>query len=323
MNMPTETPIYIAGHRGLIGSALVRRLTAAGPRHLITCDRSALDLTDASATNAFFAETRPEYVVLAAGRVGGIVENQQFPADFITSNLAIQLNVVQAARRHGVRRLILLGSSCMSPRDCPQPMEEHTLLSGPLEPTSLAYAIAKLAGVQLCLACNLQDGEQCFIPLIPNSAYGPHDNFDLGSGHVLASLIRRFVEAAQQGAPSVTLWGSGRPRREFVFADDIADACLQLLSRDISKLELPVNLGSGVDYSIAELAGKIAGFVGYTGNVVWDSSKPDGAPQKLLDSSRLRDWGWQAATGLDAGLHETIAWYRSNHVQEEQACTHQ
>ena len=167
MNMPTETPIYIAGHRGLIGSALVRRLTAAGHRHLITCDRSTLDLTDASATNAFFAENRPEYVVLAAGRVGGIVENQQFPADFITSNLAIQLNVVQAARRHGVRRLILLGSSCMYPRECPQPMEENTLLSGQPEPTSLAYAIAKLAGVQLCLACNQQDGEQRFIPLIP------------------------------------------------------------------------------------------------------------------------------------------------------------
>lgn len=316
MSMHDETPIYIAGHRGLIGSAVVRRLTAAGHRRLLTRDRSALDLTDGAATDAFFTEFKPEYVVLAAGRVGGIVENRQFPADFITSNLAIQLNVVQAARRHGVRRLILLGSSCMYPRECPQPMAESALLTGQPEPTSLAYAIAKLAGVQLCLACNQQDGEPRFIPLIPNSAYGPHDNFDLGSGHVLAALIRRFVEAAHQSAPSVTLWGTGRPRREFVFVDDIADACLQLLSQDVSGLELPVNLGSGVDYSIAELADKIAGLVGYAGQIVWDSGKPDGAPQKLLDSRRLRDWGWQAATSLDAGLRATIAWYRNNCMPE-------
>lgn len=319
MTMHAESPIYIAGHRGLIGSSLIRRLTAADHRHLITRDRSDLDLTDGRATDAFFATTRPEYVVLAAGRVGGIIENQQFPADFITSNLAIQLNVVQAARRHGVRRLILLGSSCMYPRECQQPMAESALLTGQPEPTSLAYAIAKLAGVQLCLACNQQDGEQRFVPLIPNSAYGPHDNFDLGSGHVLASLIRRFVEAAQQGAPSVTLWGSGRPRREFVFADDIADACVQLLSQDLSTLELPVNLGSGIDYSIAQLAEKIADLVGYAGQIIWDSGKPDGAPQKLLDSSRLRDWGWQASTSLDQGLRETIDWYRKTCAQEGQA----
>ena len=262
MTLPAETPIYIAGHRGLIGSALVRRLAAAGHRRLITRDRSALDLTERQCDRRLFRR-RPGRNMSSSPPAGSAASsnNQQFPADFITSNLAIQLNVVQAARRHGVRRLILLGSSCMYPRECPQPMAESALLTGQPEPTSLAYAIAKLAGIQLCLACNQQDGEPRFIPLIPNSAYGPNDNFDLASGHVLASLIRRFVEAAAEGRPSVTLWGSGRPRREFVFADDIADACLQLLSKDISKLELPVNLGSGVDYSITELAGKIAGLL--------------------------------------------------------------
>lgn len=316
MSIPVETSIYIAGHRGLIGSALIRRLTAAGHRSLITQERSALDLTNGPATDAFFASTRPEYVVLAAGRVGGIIENQQFPADFITSNLAIQLNVLQAARRHGVRRLILLGSSCMYPRECQQPMAESALLTGKPEPSSQAYAIAKLAGIHLCLACNQQDDEKRFIPLIPNSAYGPNDNFNLESGHVLASLIRRFTEAVEQERSSITLWGSGRPRREFVFADDIADACLQLLHEDITKLELPVNLGSGVDYTIAELAGKIAGLVGYEGKIIWDSDKPDGAPQKLLDSSRLRQWGWHTSTSLDDGLAATIAWYRNNETQE-------
>ncbi len=311
-----DARIYVAGHSGLIGSAVVRRLMAEGYRQTITCDRVALDLTDSVATDCFFDEHKPEYVVLAAGRVGGIVENQRFPADFITTNLAIQLNVLRAARRTGVRRLIFPASSCMYPRECPQPMAETALLSGKPEPTSLAYAMAKLAGVQMCLAYNQQDGEPRFIPIIPNSAYGPGDNFDLASGHVLASLVRRFVDAQAENAPTVTLWGSGRPRREFVFADDIADACLRLLMDDVSALELPVNLGNGIDYSIAELAGTIARLVGYTGEIVWDGEKPDGAPQKLLDSSRLRNWGWQPVTRLEDGLRQTIDWYRKNSAKE-------
>jgi GDP-L-fucose synthase len=311
-----DARIYVAGHTGLIGSAVVRRLMAEGYRRPITCDRATLDLTDSVATDRFFDECRPEYVVLAAGRVGGIIENQRFPADFITTNLAIQLNVLRAAQRTGVRRLIFPASSCMYPRECPQPMAETALLSGKPEPTSLAYAMAKLAGVQMCLAYNQQDGEPRFIPIIPNSAYGPGDNFDLASGHVLASLVRRFVDAQAENAPTVTLWGSGRPRREFVFADDIADACLRLLMDNVSGLELPVNLGSGIDYSIAELAGKIATLVGYTGRIVWDSEKPDGAPQKLLDSSRLKNWGWQPVTRLEDGLRQTIDWYRQNSAKE-------
>lgn len=311
-----DARIYVAGHTGLIGSAVLRRLAGDGYRQPIICGHAALDLTDSVATDRFFDKHRPDYVVLAAGRVGGIVENQRFPADFITTNLAIQLNVLRAARRTGVRRLIFPASSCMYPRECPQPMAETALLSGKPEPTSLAYAMAKLAGVQMCLAYNQQDGEQRFIPIIPNSAYGPGDNFDLASGHVLASLVRRFVDAQAENAPTVTLWGSGRPRREFVFADDIADACLRLLTEDVSSLELPVNLGNGIDYSIAELAETIAGLTGYTGEIVWDSDKPDGAPQKLLDSSRLRNWGWQPVTRLEDGLRLTIEWYRQNSAKE-------
>lgn len=311
-----DAKIYVAGHTGLIGSAVLRRLAADGNRHPITCDHATLDLTDSAATDRFFDECKPEYVVLAAGRVGGIVDNQRFPADFITTNLAIQLNVLRAARRTGVRRLLFPASSCMYPQESPQPMAETALLSGKPEPTSLAYAMAKLAGVQMCLAYNQQDGEQRFIPIIPNSAYGPGDNFDLASGHVLASLVRRFVDAHAKNAPTVTLWGSGRPRREFVFADDIADACVHLLMDDVSGLKLPVNLGNGVDYSIAELAGTIARLIGYTGRIVWDSEKPDGAPQKLLDSSRLRHWGWQPVTRLEDGLRRTIDWYRQNSAKE-------
>lgn len=316
-SMQADARIYVAGHRGLIGSAVVRRLNAEGRHPVITRERAALDLTNAPATERFFDETRPDYVILAAGRVGGIIENQRFPAEFITENLAIQLNVMQSAARTGVRRLIFLASSCMYPRECPQPMAESALLSGKPESTSLAYAMAKLAGVQLCLAYNQQAGEVRFIPLIPNSTYGPNDNFDLNSGHVLASLIRRFVEAQQQGAPHVILWGSGRPRREFVFADDIADACVQLLTQEISHLELPANLGTGIDYSIAELAEKIARLVGYDGQIVWDTDKPDGAPRKLLDSTRINRWGWKPTTHLESGLRRTLDWYRQQGLPKE------
>lgn len=310
--MKTSNSIYVAGHRGLIGSALVRRLRATGYENLLLRDHADLELTDTMAVDGFFDECRPDYVLLAAGRVGGIVENQTYPADFINVNLAIQLNVLRAAQRTGVNKLILFGSSCMYPRECPQPMPEQFLLSGKPEPTSLAYAISKLAGLQMCLAYNKQYGEQRFIPVIPNSAYGPNDNFDPKAGHVLSVLIRRFHEAKTSGTDSIALWGSGNPRREFIHADDIADACLWLLSNDVSALELPVNIGVGQDYSIRELAEAIARVVGYTGKIEWDTTKPDGAPRKLLDSARMHALGWKASVNFEEGLKNTYEWYLAN-----------
>lgn len=309
--------IFVAGHTGLIGSAVVRRLRSAGFANLLLAVHTALDLTHAEAVDRFFDEHSPEYVVLAAGKVGGIVENQTHPADFMNTNLAIQLNVLKAAHRSGVRKLILFSSSCMYPRECPQPMAETALLSGYPEPTSLAYAISKLAGMQMCLAYNRQYGEQRFIPVIPNSAFGPNDNFDPRSGHVLSSLIRRFHEACQTGVQSLTLWGSGTPRREFIHADDIADACIALLVGDTTRLELPLNLGTGGDFSIRELAEIIARVVGYSGAIEWDTSKPDGAPRKLLDSSRLRDFGWHPAVDFETGLKDTYQWYIDNALSTE------
>jgi len=307
--MDKSSRIYVAGHTGLIGSAVVRKLTYGGFTNVATASHRDLELTDTMAVERFFDSTRPEYVVLAAGRVGGIVENQTYPADFMNTNLAIQLNVLRAAHRAGVRKLILFASSCMYPRECPQPMPETALFSGHPEPTSLAYAVSKLAGMQMCLAYNQQYGEKRFIPVIPNSAFGPNDNFDPKSGHVLSALIRRFHEAKATGAPSVTLWGSGNPRREFIHADDIADACLTLLEDDTSQLQFPLNLGTGKDFSIRELAEAIASVVGYTGKLEWDASKPDGAPRKLLDSSRLLAFGWRSKVNFTAGLKSTYQWY--------------
>ena len=306
--------IYVAGHQGLIGSALVRRLRADRYENLLLRDHASLELTNTAAVDHFFDEYRPDYVLLAAGRVGGIVENQTYPANFIDVNLAIQLNVLRAAQRTGVKKLILFGSSCMYPRECPQPMPEEFLLSGKPEPTSLAYAISKLAGVQMCLAYNKQYGEQRFIPVIPNSAYGPNDNFDPKAGHVLSVLIRRFHEAKLTGAESIALWGSGNPRREFIHADDIAGACLWLLNHDISRLELPINVGVGQDYSIRELAEAIARVIGYTGKMEWDTSKPDGAPRKLLDSTRIQSLGWKANVDFENGLKATYDWYLEHAV---------
>lgn len=311
VGLEKSATVFVAGHRGLIGSAVVRRLRKDGFDSVAVRDHEALELADAAQVDRFFDQVRPQYVVMAAGRVGGIIENQKYPAEFISANLAIQLNTLKAAHRIGARRLIFFGSSCMYPRDCPQPMPETNLLSGKPEPTSLAYAVSKLAGMQMCLAYNQQYGEKKFIPVIPNSAFGPNDNFDPESGHVLSALIRRFHEARNTGAPSVTLWGSGSPRREFVHADDIADACMLLLANDLANVELPINLGVGRDYSIRELASAIAAIVGYEGRVEWDESKPDGAPRKLLDSSRLFGLGWRPGIEFTEGLRSTYDWYRN------------
>jgi GDP-L-fucose synthase len=304
--------IYVAGHHGLIGSALLRRLHADGYSDVVVRSHAQLELADALAVEHFFAEQRPSFVLLAAGRVGGIVQNRDCPADFIFENLTIQLNILRSAARYGVERLIFFGSSCMYPRECMQPMPESALLTGVPESTSMAYAMAKLAGMQMCLALNQQMGKKRFIPVIPNSAFGPNDNFDPKSGHVLSALLHRFYEAVKTRAPEVMLWGSGQPRREFVHADEIADACMCLLTEDISSLDLPVNLGSGHDYSIRELAETIAKVAGYTGDLRWDSTKPDGAPRKLLDSSRLATWGWQSRSNFENQLRETYDWYIQN-----------
>lgn len=307
-----STRIYVAGHKGLIGSALVRRLEAAGHTDIVTVPRGELDLTRAGDVRAFFERAKPEVVLLAAGRVGGIVENQRIPETFITENLAIQLNVMGAARDTGVERLVFFASSCMYPRECPQPMAEDALLTGKPEETSLPYAISKLAGLHTCLAYNKQYEKTRFLPVIPNSAYGPNDDFDPRSSHVLSALMRRMHEAKRDRAPFVELWGTGTPRREFVHADDIADACCFLLQQDPAAIPLPLNIGIGVDYSIRELAELIARVVDYRGDLKWNTSKPDGAPRKLLDSSRLQALGWRPRVGLEEGLRSTYEWYLRN-----------
>ena len=307
--MALDGRIYVAGHRGLVGSAVHRALLALGHPDIVVRTRAELELRDGAAVEAFFAAQRPDYVVLAAGRVGGIVVNRDLPADFISDNLAVQSNVIGAAQRHGARRLLFFASSCMYPRDCPQPMGEDLLLTGKPEPTSMAYAISKLAGMELCLAQNRQRGGTRFVPLIPNSVYGPNDDFDPATGHVLSSLIRKFHDARVRGDRAVTLWGSGSPRREFLYADDLAAACLCVLQADLDGVPLPLNIGPGEDVSIAELARLVARVTGFDGAIEWDRSKPDGAPRKLLDSSRMRALGWAARTTLEEGIRQTTRWY--------------
>jgi GDP-L-fucose synthase len=307
-----DSSVYVAGHGGLIGSALVRLLRARGCTKVVTRTRAELDLANSAAVEAFFSKERPEYVLLAAGTVGGIAVNRDRPADFLAGNLAIELNVIGAAHRAGVRRLIFFASSCMYPREAPQPMAESALFSGRPEETSMGYAVAKIAGTQLCLAYNQQYGGKRFVPVIPNSVYGPHDNFDAATSHVLAALIARFHAAKAKGAASVTLWGSGKPRREFLYADDLAEACWLLLTADLSGVELPLNIGPGTDTSVRELASTIADTVGYGGKVEWDASMPDGAPRKLLDSSRMKKLGWQPQIPLAEGVRKTYEWYRAH-----------
>ena len=307
--MNESSKIYIAGHSGLIGSALLNKLQSLGYQNLLLPSHQELELTNRQSVFDFFLSNKPEYVILAAGRVGGIVENRSHPADFISTNIAIQQNVIDAAHQCEVKKFIYFGSSCMYPKECNQPMSEDALYSGKPEPTSLAYAVAKMAGLQTCLAYNQQYGVKRFIPVIPNSAYGPGDNFDPSTGHVLSSLISKFHAAKVNEAKEVGLWGSGSPKREFIHVDDIAEACIKLLTSDIQDLDLPVNLGSGADISIKDLANLISRVVGYQGRVEWDSSKPDGAPRKLLDSSRVNEFGWSPKVPFEEGVRGTYEWY--------------
>lgn len=317
--MYQDARIFIAGHRGMVGSALVRKLRAGGYTNLILRTRQELDLREQGAVNAFFAEERPEYVFLAAAKVGGIVANSTYPADFISDNLAIQTNVITAAHAFHVTKLLFLGSSCIYPKHAPQPMSESLLLTGPLEPTSEPYAIAKIAGIKLCEALARQHGCR-FITLMPCTLYGPNDNFDPKGSHVLPALVRKFDAAAREHKqtgvlPVVELWGSGAPRREFMFVDDFADACLFLM--ECYEDSALLNVGVGDDLSIRELAGIVAEVTSFRGEVRWDLSKPDGTPRKLLDVARLSALGWRPTTSFEEGLQATYAWYQSNRSERE------
>ena len=304
--MDQTASIFVAGHRGLAGSAIVRRLRQAGFDNLLLRTHAELDLTDAAAVDAFFAREQPAYVFLAAARVGGIHANNTYPVDFLRDNLQIEINVIDAAQRHGAAKLLFLGSSCIYPKFAPQPMPEDCLLTGALEPTNEWYAIAKIAGIKLCQAYRRQYGFNA-ISLMPTNLYGPGDNFHLANSHVLPALIRKFHEAKVSGAGEVVVWGSGTPRREFLHVDDLADACLFLMQHyDDERI---INVGVGEDVSILELATLVQRVVGFEGRIVLDPSKPDGTPRKLLDVSRLTALGWRARIDLVDGIRETYRWY--------------
>jgi len=307
--------IYVAGHRGLAGSALVRRLRAAGYENLILRTHAELELTDAAAVRQFFEAERPQHVVLAAAKVGGILANDSLPAEFIHENLVIQTNVIHEAWRAGVRRLLFLGSSCIYPRDCPQPMKEEFLLTGPLEPTNRPYALAKIAGIEMCSAYNRQYGTQ-YLAVMPTNLYGPGDSYDLQTSHVLPALIRKAHEAKARGDEALVVWGTGKPKREFLYSDDMADACVALLRLEderfrsaLSTYPPLVNIGAGKDLTIRELAELVSEVVGFKGRLEFDASKPDGTPRKLLDTSRMERLGWRARTGLREGIALAYAEY--------------
>lgn len=312
--------IYVAGHRGLVGSAIVRALRAAEYDNLILRTSAELDLRDQAAVDSFFDEQRPQFVILAAARVGGIVANENRPADFISDNLAIQTNVIRAAHRFGVQRLVFLGSSCIFPKHAPQPIKEEHLLTGPLEPTNQFYAVAKIAGLKLCEGYRRQYGDD-FVSLMPTNLYGPGDNFDLETSHVLPALLRKFHEARRTDAPDadVVLWGSGTPRREFLYSDDLADAVLHVLRQPAEKLDAVapdglLNVGVGKDLAIRELAELIRDVVGSESAITLDDSKPDGTPRKLLDVSRMTTLGWTPRVSLREGIRRTYAWYLREHA---------
>lgn len=314
--MDKTAKIYVAGHRGLVGSALVRNLQAKGYSNLLTRTHAELDLTEQAAVEAFMAQKKPDYLFLAAAKVGGILANNEYPAEFIRDNLAIQTNLIHAAYKNNVKRLLFLGSSCIYPKLCPQPMKEEYLLNGPLEATNRPYALAKIAGVEMCWSYNRQYGTQ-YLAVMPTNLYGPGDNYHLENSHVIPALIRKFHEAKKSNTSTVAVWGTGTPRREFVFSEDMADACVflmnlpdeqfsTLLGSDEGKtgVFMPplVNIGVGKDMTIRELAEAVKEVVGYQGKIVFDISKPDGTPRKLMNVGRLDALGWKAATGLKTGL---------------------
>ncbi len=309
--MDKTDKIFVAGHRGMVGSALVRRLEAEAFSNVVTRERSQLDLTDESAVAKFFAEERPNVVIVAAAKVGGIKANNDYPVEFLVKNLRIQNNVIHAAHENGVRKLLFLGSSCIYPKFAPQPIQESALLTGPLEPTNEAYAIAKIAGIKLCQAYAREYGAN-FISAMPTNLYGPNDNFDLETSHVLAALLRKAHEAKTRGDQRLIVWGTGKPRREFLHVDDLASACLLLLENYDSP-EI-INVGCGEDISIRELAELICDVVGFDGELAWDTTKPDGTPRKLLDVSKIRALGWKLAIPLRDGIVRTYDWFRANCV---------
>lgn len=307
--MKSDARIYVAGHTGLVGSAIARALSQGGFTNLVVRRHSDLDLTDQSAVFQFFRSQRPEYVFVAAARVGGIMANHTYPANFIAENLSIAVNVISAAHESGVRKLLFLSSSCVYPKLAPQPMKEEYILTGPLEPTNEPYAVAKIAGMKLCESYHRQHGDN-FFSVLPTNVYGPFDNFDLETSHVLPAMIRKFDDAASSGARRVELWGTGSPRREFIHSDDLADACVFLMQNYSGGA--PVNIGVGTDLAIAELARVIAHAAGFEGEIVFDHRHPDGTPRKLLDVSRLAGMGWQARIPLVQGIRQTHAWYRQH-----------
>jgi len=319
--MDQNAKIYVAGHRGLVGSALVKNLQTKGYANLILRTHAELDLTDQTATEAFFASEKPDYVFLAAAKVGGIHANNEYPAEFIRDNLAIQTNIIHAARKHRVKRLMFLGSSCIYPKHAPQPMKEDSLLTGPLEPTNRPYALAKIAGIEMCWSYNRQYGTK-YLAVMPTNLYGPGDNYHPENSHVIPALIRKFHEAKVSNAPTVTVWGTGNPRREFLYSEDMADACVflmnlpdekydSLLGSDevkTGKFEPPlVNIGVGEDVTIKELAEMMKQAVGYSGEIIFDSTKPDGTARKLMDVEKLTAIGWQSTMQLTAGLSNAYA----------------
>jgi len=312
--MNKNAKIYIAGHKGLVGSAITRKLQAEGYSNLIFRSFEELDLMDQKATTDFFAKEKPEYVFLAAAKVGGIKANEDYPADFIYQNLQVQNNVIHNAYKNGVKKLLFLGSSCIYPRDCAQPIKEEYFMTGPLEKTNDAYAMAKIAGIKMCQSYNKQYGTK-FMAVMPTNLYGPNDNFDLESSHVLPALLRKFHDAKVENKPEVVIWGTGSPMREFLHVDDLADACVYLMNTyDGSDI---VNIGTGEDIAIANLAELIKKVVGYEGKITNDTTKPDGTPRKLLDVSKLHSLGWQHKTELEEGLKITYDWFLKNHVKSQ------
>ena len=315
LRLSKATKVFVAGHRGLVGSAILRKLTQLGCSNLLVRTHAELDLKDPAAVDRFFRENRPEIVFLSAARVGGILANSRRPAEFLYDNLMIQTNVIHSAWEHGAKKLLFIGSSCIYPKFAAQPIREEYLLTGPLEPTNEAYALAKIAGLKLAAAYRSQYGFSA-VSIMPTNLYGPGDNFDLESSHVLPAMIRRFHEAQRAGAATVTLWGSGTPRREFLHVDDLADAACFLMEKYDSPE--PLNVGVGKDVTIADLAEVVARAVGYSGRVVFDHAHPDGTPRKLLDISRLTTLGWRPQITLEQGIASTYDWFRKNWAHIDQ-----